>query len=161
MHEGTIQASSGGRGHGSTFEVSLPALATPSPGAISAAAGGLRPLNLRVLLVEDHADSRRVLGRLLESYGCTVRSAGTVAGALDLADHELFDVLISDIGLPDGTGIDVVKKIRVHHNIKAIALSGFGQADDLRRSEEAGFAIHLTKPVDYQALHDVIEKVTK
>jgi two-component system, chemotaxis family, CheB/CheR fusion protein len=161
MHEGTIQASSAGRGHGSTFEVSLPALVTPAGAATSATTGGLRPLNLRVLLVEDHADSRRILGRLLESYGCTVRSAGTVADALDFADHEPFDVLISDIGLPDGTGIDVVKRIRAHHDIKAIALSGFGQADDLRRSEEAGFSIHLTKPVDYQALHDVIEKVTK
>jgi CheY-like chemotaxis protein len=145
------------------FEINLPVVSMPSESASSSsvAGGGLRPLNLRVLLVEDHADSRRLLGRLLESYGCAVRSAGTVAGALDLAEHEPFDVLISDIGLPDGTGIDIVKRIRAHHNIKAIALSGFGQADDLRRSAEAGFTIHLTKPVDYQALHDVIEKVAK
>jgi CheY-like chemotaxis protein len=80
---------------------------------------------------------------------------------LQLANPRTFDVLISDIGLPDGTGIDIVREIRTHQDIKAIALSGFGQADDLRRSTEAGFSVHLTKPVDYQALHDVIEKVAK
>jgi CheY-like chemotaxis protein len=162
MHEGTIHASSEGKGRGATFDISLPALASHGrQNAAQQAGGALSPLNLRILLVEDHVDSRRVLGRLLESFGCVVRSTGTVADAVAAADREPFDVLISDIGLPDGSGIDVVRRIRAHHDIKAIALSGFGQADDLRRSAEAGFSIHLTKPVDYQALHDVIEKVAK
>jgi CheY-like chemotaxis protein len=111
--------------------------------------------------VEDHADSRRVLGRLLQSFGCQVRTAGTVAEALALARHESFDLLVSDIGLPDGSGMDIMRDMRTRQHIKGIALSGFGQAEDLRRSEEAGFEIHLTKPINFQALQDVIEKVAK
>jgi PAS domain S-box-containing protein len=161
MHDGTIRAMSEGSGRGARFEITLPALTSPSSGGATVRRESLRPLNLRVLLVEDHADSRRVLGRLMESFGCVVRSAGTVAEALAAAGRESFDVLVSDIGLPDGSGIDVMRQIRARHNIKGIALSGFGQAEDLRRSEEAGFEIHLTKPVDYQELHDVIERVAK
>ena len=79
---------------------------------------------LRILLVEDHADSRRVLQRLLESFGCVVRAAGTVAEALAIADTQSFDLLVSDIGLPDGSGIDVIRQMSAHQKIKGIALSG-------------------------------------
>jgi CheY-like chemotaxis protein len=118
-------------------------------------------LNLRILLVEDHADSRRVLGKLLESFGCVVKTAGTVAEALAASEHESFDVLVSDIGLPDGSGMDIMRQMRTKQRIKGIALSGFGQAEDFRRSEEAGFEVHLTKPVSFRALQDVIEKVAR
>ena len=88
----------------------------------------------RVLLVEDHADTRNVMRRLLSSFGCSVATAGTVREALDLADRETFDLLVSDIGLPDGSGLDVMKRMRARQKVRGIALSGFGQDHDLARS---------------------------
>ncbi len=160
MHQGTVRAVSEGPGRGSTFVVSLPTVAQTNPRARDPGLlSGIRNLHLRILLVEDHEDSRRVLGKLLESFGCTVISAGTVGEGILLAENQKFDLLVSDIGLPDGSGIDLIRAVRARQDIKGIALSGFGQADDLRRSEEAGFQVHLTKPVNFQALQDVIKKV--
>jgi CheY-like chemotaxis protein len=101
------------------------------------------------------------MSRLLASFGCTVRSAANVAEAVALADNESFDVLVSDIGLPDGTGMDVMRHMRTRHKIKGVAVSGFGQADDLQRSRDAGFEMHLIKPVNFHMLQNVIEKVSQ
>ena len=160
MHQGTIRALSEGANCGATFEVMLPTIA-PADGRRGEAGflSDLKNLRLKILLVEDHEDSRRVLGKLLESFGCTVFSAGTVGEALLMAENRSFDLLVSDIGLPDGSGMDLMRAIGSRQKIKGIALSGFGQADDLRRSEEAGFEVHLTKPVNFQALQEVIKKV--
>ena len=131
-------------------------VATPGRTGVSTPHLRLRPLNLRVLLVEDHADSRRLLGRLLESYGCSVRSAGTVAGALELADHEPFDVLISDIGLPDGDGWELMRRLKPRPRY-AIAMSGLGMSGDRARSREVGFRHHLVKPTGPEQLAQILE----
>jgi CheY-like chemotaxis protein len=89
-----------------------------------------------------------------------------MAIALDLAQRESFDVILSDIGLPDGTGIDLIRALRRHSQIPAIALTGFGMEDDISRCVEAGFTTHLTKPVNFQRLEltlrrTALHKVTK
>ena len=99
------------------------------------------------------------MAKLLRTFGCTVTAAGTVRDALALADRESFDLLVSDIGLPDGSGTEVMRKLREAQGIKGIALSGFSQPDDLRRSQEAGFETHLTKPVNFKTLQKVIQNV--
>jgi CheY-like chemotaxis protein len=99
------------------------------------------------------------MSRLLASFGCRVTATGTVRDALAIAEHERFDLLVSDIGLPDGSGTEVMKTLRARHGTKGIALSGFGQPEDLRRSREAGFDTHLIKPVNFKTLQELIQRV--
>ena len=167
MHHGTVTAQSEGRGRGATFTLNVQTVPPPPESRQQVPAGGRArdedtapPGTLRVLLVEDHADTRNVMRRLLSSFGCTVAVAGTVREALELAERETFDLLVSDIGLPDGSGLDVMKGMRARQKVRGIALSGFGQDMDLARSREAGFEMHLIKPVNFQTLHEVIQKVT-
>ena len=159
-HGGRLGVESRGTGGGTTFTVTLPTVAAPAvrgdrPGA---AAGEPRPL--RVLLVEDHEDTRRIMARLLRSYGYTVATAGDVKTALREAEAAEFDLLISDIGLPDGSGWDLVRDVLAKRSVKAIAVSGYGTEADVERSREAGFSTHLTKPIDPKSLGEVIERVT-
>jgi PAS domain S-box-containing protein len=158
MHEGNIAVESAGKNRGATFTLTFktvpaPSQATPGKPPTQAATGQ------RILLVEDHADTREVLNRLLSSLGCTVWAVGSVREAVELSDRETFDLVVSDIGLPDGTGHEVMSYIRARHGTRGIALSGFGQDDDIRRSADAGFELHLTKPVNFQTLRDVILKI--
>lgn len=161
MHGGSITAISAGTGMGATFsfrvetvEPSQPARPAQRDAAPAAEAGGDKAY--RVLLVEDHDDTRDMLSRLLRSFGCVVTTAASVREAMEFADQQNFDLLLSDIGLPDGSGHDVMRHVRQRQKIRGIALSGFGQDDDLRRSQEAGFEQHLTKPVNLQTLRQVI-----
>ena len=110
--------------------------------------------------MEDHSDTARALARLLQRSGYQVRRAHSVESALKVACDEAFDVMISDIGLPDATGYELMKQIAERHGIKGIALSGYGMEEDLRKSREAGFTDHVVKPVDLQQLEAVIERVT-
>ncbi|MGN6368412.1 MAG: PAS domain S-box protein [Phycisphaerae bacterium] len=115
---------------------------------------------LRILLVEDHADTADVLNRMLARRGHHVVLAKTVAEGAEKACAEPFDLLLSDIGLPDGTGPDLLQRIRPHCTVPAIAISGFGSQQDIQRSLAAGFLLHLTKPVNFHTLHDAIERFT-
>jgi CheY-like chemotaxis protein len=115
--------------------------------------------HLRVLLVEDHRDTREVLARLLDAANYAVRTASSVAAALQLAAAEQFDVVVSDLGLPDGTGYDLMKQLRDRHGIKGIALSGYGMDQDQRRSREVGFLDHVVKPVNVSQLVAVIQRI--
>ncbi len=162
LHGGTIRAESEGTGRGASFIVELPAsrasvepLASsgPSPG------GHERRSGLRILLVEDHADTAKLLGRLLGRMGYVVLTAGTVARALDLAEAEPFDLVISDVGLPDASGYDLMRQIGQKHGISGIALSGYGMEGDLREAREAGFAEHLIKPVTVEMLDQAIRRI--
>jgi CheY-like chemotaxis protein len=116
--------------------------------------------SLEILLVEDHEDTAHVLSRLLERLGHRVRIANSVAAALAAANQP-FDLLLSDIGLPDGTGNDLIRELRQRRNVNvpAVALTGFGMEDDVAKSREAGFTDHLTKPVNFQRLQMVVQKV--
>jgi CheY-like chemotaxis protein len=121
------------------------------------AASRTRPL--RILLVEDHKDTLRSLKFLLTRLGHQVLGAENMTEALRIADAEQFDLLLSDIGLPDGSGLELIRQIRQKREINAIAVSGYGMDDDIRRSQEAGFFEHLTKPINLDRLQEVIERI--
>lgn len=160
LHKASITATSEGASKGATFtlriETTQPASAANTPGPATSAP----EMAYRVLLVEDHADTRHLLTKLLTSFGCVVTATGSVKEAVEAANLNSFDLLLSDIGLPDGSGIDVMKHV-AQYKVTGIALSGFGQDDDLRRSREAGFATHLTKPVNFQTLRETIRNVAR
>jgi CheY-like chemotaxis protein len=114
---------------------------------------------IRILLVDDHDDTLTLTRMLLERRGYSVSCAHDVRSALDLASQQEFDILVSDIGLPDESGLELLRKLRALRPLKGIALSGFGRDSDLQRSREAGFAEHLTKPVNLQRLHEAIQRL--
>jgi len=109
---------------------------------------------MRILLVEDHEDTNRSLTNLLRRRGYHVQSALNFQSALDLGAKEQFDVLISDLALPDGSGIDLMQKLYSKRPVLGIALTGFGMEDDIRKSYAAGFKHHLVKPIDLNKLSD-------
>jgi two-component system CheB/CheR fusion protein len=111
---------------------------------------------LRLLIVEDHTDTALMLGRLLEASGYAVKTAGTVSEALELIEREPFDILVSDLALPDATGFELMRKVGGRHTLKGIAMSGHGMDEDIRKSLEAGFSEHLVKPVDILTLERAI-----
>lgn len=162
MHGGTICAHSPGRNQGSTFKVLLPLLmeeANEVEAEVpvkSCTKGGSKQL----LLVEDHGDTAITMQMLLESAGYDVHIASDVGQALNATASNSFDLLISDLGLPDRSGLELMKELRLQGNtIKGIALSGFGREEDVRRSIESGFCIHLTKPVDFDVLVRTIQEI--
>lgn len=161
LHGGKIHAASEGKGRGSTFTVELETVPAP---AISAATPqttdqAKKQKFTRVLLVEDHPDTADVMSGLLTALGHRVTTADTVKAALDLARHETFDVVVSDIGLPDASGYELMAAIKETSHLPGIALSGYGMEEDVQRSRSAGFADHLVKPVDILALEAVIRRV--
>ena len=174
LHGGTITADSAGPGQGAAFVTELatvpapePAGAPTTPGAPNgreAAAGGSRakpPDGPRVLLVDDHADTLHSMDRLLRLRGYQVCTASSVSAALQAAATHAFDLLISDVGLPDGSGMDLMRELRLRHGkgLPGIALSGYGMEEDVSRSRDAGFGEHLTKPVDMLGLEAVISRM--
>ena len=161
MHQGSVAAASAGRGHGATLTLTMPTVAPMPHPTLAAGAPNQRVKGYRILLVEDHADTRQVMTVLLRSFGCIVTTAATVKEAINLAERETFDLLVSDIGLPDGTGLDVIRHINQRQPLKAIAISGFGQEEDLQRSREAGFTLHLTKPVNVNTLREAIHEAVE
>ena len=159
-HHGTIEADSRGRSFGATFKVTLDTVAQRDAKAeLGSPARSKPPKPLCVLLVEDHRDTRRMLSRLLTHFGHHVLTADNVRSALDIVGSGEIDVLVCDIGLPDGSGYDVISQTRRTRPIKAVALTGFGTDEDLRRSKEAGFDFHLVKPVDLQELQTILDKL--
>jgi PAS domain S-box-containing protein len=153
-HGGTISAKSAGLGKGAIFTISLPGAFKPrlpestAPQPVERTSNP--PVSLNVVLVEDHHATLEILTRLLRQQGHSVGTAGDVAAARQVIDRERCDVLISDLGLPDGTGLEVMRYTRSRHpRVRGIALSGYGMESDLARSKEAGFDAHLVKPVDF------------
>jgi DNA-binding response OmpR family regulator len=161
MHGASIRASSEGLDRGATFtvEVTIAAQAPKRDNCQEGSGQAAAAPAARLLLVEDHPDTSRVLARLLERVGYCVRTAHSIASALELAASEPFDILLSDLGLPDGSGHDLMRQIRERHNLKGIALSGYGMEEDIRRSREAGFSDHVVKPVEMSQLNFVIKSV--
>jgi signal transduction histidine kinase/response regulator RpfG family c-di-GMP phosphodiesterase len=158
-HHGELVAESDGPDRGSTFTATFP-LAESIADAQSSAAPSVLVAHkpMRVLLVEDHEDTNRSLTQLLRRRGYHVQPAHCVQAALEAAAHESFDVLVSDIGLPDGSGIELMEKLKSDHPIFGIALTGFGMEDDLRKSQEVGFNHHLVKPIDLNRLDALIQQ---
>jgi signal transduction histidine kinase/CheY-like chemotaxis protein len=168
LHGGSITVASEGKGRGSTFTVRLPAgrlgsaglsgevpeeiLAPPAPPA--------EKPPLHILLVEDHLDTAEALADLLRMTGRQVTVAGSVTEGLSaarLADR--IDLVVSDIGLPDGDGLELMSELSSRYGLRGIALTGYGMEEDVARSREAGFASHLTKPVSLEQLEAAIRQV--
>lgn len=162
LHHGTIRAESAGAGQGATFVIELPGRAMTATAKIRLATPPRQEKtpNLRLLVVEDHADTARTLAILLQRAGFKVTTAPNVAKAIAVAENEPFDLLVSDLGLPDGTGYDVMRSVRSTLGVPGIAMSGFGMEEDVRRSREAGFAEHLVKPIDVSELVSAIRRVS-
>ena len=99
------------------------------------------------------------MSRLLRTLNHHVATAGTCASALQIAQTQQFDLLISDLGLPDRSGLDLMRELRATYNMPGIALTGFGMEEDIERSREAGFQIHLTKPIRLETLEDVLAQL--
>ena len=160
LHAGTINVQSEGKNHGARFTVTLDVLHGPVVASPKATNGDFAiASSLRLLLVDDHADTRRILSRLLGKCGHEVSTADCGQSALKLMETERFDALISDIGLPDTSGYELVREAKRRQPVQGIALSGFGMEEDVRRSLEAGFDYHLTKPVEFQELRALLQKI--
>ena len=158
QHGGRIRASSGGRGSGASFSITLPcteAAEAQPPQAIAAPAAGAD--RKRVLLVEDNEDAAAALAMCLEEYGYEVQHVGTCADALRTAAAGGFDAVLTDLGLPDGSGIELGRALS--RELPVLALSGYGREQDRKRSAEAGFAAHLVKPADPAEVHAKLMQV--
>ncbi len=158
-HRGTLTAESPGKNQGATFTATFPVAkhnASASKNVVPSLPAERK--SMRVLLVEDHEDTNRSLTHLLRRRGYHVQAARSVQSALELAATEQFDVLVSDIGLPDGSGIDLMEQLTAEHPVFGIALTGFGMEEDVRRSHEVGFHHHLIKPVDLNRLDALIQR---
>lgn len=160
LHDGTIDVASTDRGHGATFVVELATTAANE----AAATAPRRPLSssrhtYRLLVVEDHQPTLQVLARLLRKQGHDVQTASTVEAARDFAANQEFDLVISDIGLPVGNGVDLMTELTRDYGLRGIALSGYGMDEDFARTRDAGFIAHLVKPIDFERLNHVLEQV--
>ncbi len=169
LHAGSVQAFSPGRNRGCTIVIKIPQMVPESMDS----AGGLRnieasvaetpvarigsPARRPILIVEDHVATRQVLEKLFRQRDYEVVGASTVAEALQLAAQGSYEFVVSDLGLPDGTGYDLMKILHERHRLAGIALSGYGAEQDTARSREAGFLEHLTKPVTFAMLDRVIQ----
>jgi signal transduction histidine kinase len=166
---GQIRASSSGRDLGSVFIVELPlAPVGEKPAGLKTTSPAIPPPSApppkngrRVLLVEDHEPTRHALSHLLARRLYEVIAAASLAEARRLAGTQSFDLLISDIGLPDGNGCDLMIELNKDGLIRGIALTGYGMEEDLKRSQNAGFIAHLTKPVRIESLEAALHKATQ
>jgi len=158
-HHGEIKAESPGCGHGAVFTVTLNSVAAPN---ISRETNPLliKPDQvLTLLVVEDHEATRTVLDRLLTHSGHRVTTVSTLADALAAFRTTHFDAVISDLGLPDGSGLDLMVQIQTIRPVPAIALSGYGMEGDLVRTRQAGFFAHLVKPVKIEQLKKLLAQL--
>jgi len=159
QHGGTIKVASAGADRGATFTVDLATVVADSAGDVSRPAVRSDSHHIyRLLLVEDNQATLEVLGRILRKQGHDVMTASTVEAARDFAANQEFDLVISDIGLPDGNGIDLMNELTADYGLRGIALSGYGMDEDLARTKNAGFIAHLVKPVDVDRLNRVLEQ---
>lgn len=171
-HGGKIVAFSEGPGKGAEFTVRVPiAVAAISkcelrPTGAVQNSGEQESRPARLLLVEDHGGTAAIMERMLARNGFRVSTVATVSDAIRMTEEAFSNggvdpvhLVISDLGLPDGSGLDIIHSLRAKYPVKGIALSGFGMEDDVRRSLEAGFDRHLTKPVDFNRLVSTIREV--
>ncbi len=163
-HNGTIEARSEGKDRGATVIISLPLVAESHNGKPAdshlrtrAAHAAQRPL--RILLVEDHAETRSAITILLRQRDYQLHSVPSARQAAHAASKKPFDLVISDLGLRDRSGYDLMRQLRARHNLKGIALSGFGSENDQKLSKDAGFEMHIVKPVTLEALEQAINSI--
>ncbi len=161
-HSGHITARSAGKDQGATFTIELATITPPAAPKVSGISLPVTPTvrTLRILLVEDHEDTRNALMRLLVRWGHIVKPAATIAEAIEFAVAFNPELLLSDVGLPDGTGMDLLGQLRHDRDIPAIAMSGYGMESDLEQTKHAGFDAHLVKPVAAARLKEKIDRLS-
>ena len=158
LHDGHVEAASEGPGRGSRFTVRLPLCAPPAQDQAEPAATRTAPARSRILIVEDNEDARQMLQMLLVLAGHDVHAAPDGPSGVEMARDRRPDIAVIDLGLPGMDGYEVARRIRSGPNpdLRLIALSGYGQAEDRRKTLEAGFDMHLVKPVDPARLSTAI-----
>ncbi len=162
-HGGRLSLKSAGSGDGSTFRlelVTVPSDASTSPEPIKPPSNATGRGRLKILLVEDNVDTLRYLTLTLQKRNYNVVPVDRLSAALAAAGEAQFDLLISDIELPDGTGLELIHGLGGGRTLPGIAISGFGSEEDVEQSAVAGFAEHLTKPIDLNRLESAIRRVT-
>lgn len=160
-HGGQIIAESKGFQQGATFTITLPLreLGSTQGGYAIPETGEVTARRLRILFVEDHADTRASMQRLLQRLNHDVVTVESGTHALEQAASEQFDLVISDLGLPDMSGLELMQQLRDRFGLKGIAVSGYGMEQDVNRSLEAGFQYHLTKPIKFEILRNLISEI--
>jgi PAS domain S-box-containing protein len=182
LHGGTLSAASRGPGQGAVFTVELPAGMPSTPAGAAATADAADPAgpakpaevnaagepSLHILLIEDHLDTALAMTELLISMGHRVTAASGVraglaaaAAAQGAANGGHIDLVVSDLGLPDGHGHDLMRELKSRYGLAGIALSGYGMEEDVEQSRAAGFDLHLTKPVGIQVLESAIREAAR
>jgi len=164
QHQGTLEAKSAGQNKGATFTLTLPLKGrngkehdSAKMGAKTSAPG--KPV--RVLLVEDHADTRRAMTIILRKYHCEVVATSNAQEALEAASKEKLELVISDLGLPDKSGLELMGQLHKKFGLVGVAVSGYGMEEDIAASRDAGFVEHLTKPITSEALKGMLDRVAK
>jgi CheY-like chemotaxis protein len=166
MHGGMVDAASAGRGRGASFSVRQPSVKAMSSDTSeeSQSVNSSSPQPLRILVTDDNADARAMMEAMLALDGHDVRVARDGAQTLLAMEQSPPDVVLMDIGLPDMDGYELARRINeidAYRQVKLIALTGFGQPEDEQRAYDAGFDLHLTKPVAPQTLRDVLAAFTR
>jgi CheY-like chemotaxis protein len=165
LHSGKIEASSAGVNQGATFTIVLPLAVDERTvpknlldltNRTTEDSSDLPMAETSVLLVEDHPMTREVMAQLLRRRKYKVFTADSIAKARDIADKNNLDLVISDLGLPDGNGNDLMDELRQRYGLKGIALTGYGMDEDIARGKAAGFVTHLIKPVRIQSLETAL-----
>jgi CheY-like chemotaxis protein len=162
MHGGRVEARSEGKNKGAEFIVRLPLAKNPAP---KKRVDARESLALKILLIEDNEDSAEMLRQVLELSGHEVMLATRAQQGIDLARRHGADIVLCDIGLPDGmSGFDVARALRGDpqtRDLRLVALTGYGRQEDKLRCAEAGFDAHLTKPVDIGSVTRVLEELRR
>ena len=165
LHGGRIEATSAGPGHGATFIVSFPNAMERAASVTlrdERASGPTQAPSLKILVVEDHIDTAKTLCRLLGHFGYDVKSAHSVAEALTVAKTSPVDLLLTDMGLPDGSGDQLFLELkRSQPGLLGVAITGYGMDEDIARSSAAGFLNHFTKPIDFAFLRERLGEIAK
>jgi signal transduction histidine kinase/CheY-like chemotaxis protein len=168
-HRGKIQVESAGKDKGATFIVQLKTVPAPVVASNGAASDQPQPTEAtetpsrkhRLLLVDDHVDTCTGMKMMLERRGYEISVAYSADQAAEKAQREDFDLLISDIGLPDRDGYDLMSELRKSKGLPGIALSGFGMEADVSRARDAGFSEHFTKPINFERLEKAIRRLVE
>ena len=165
-HRGKIRVESPGKDKGTTFIVQLKTVAAPvdpENGADSEDEAQKKRLarRHRLLVVDDHADTCTGMKMMLERRGYDITVAHSAGQAVEKTKEADFDLLISDIGLPDRSGYELMSELRKSKSIPGIALSGFGMETDVNKARDAGFAEHLTKPINFDRLEEAIRRLVR